>query len=76
MNRLCCNRGCVTLGSTVGGAMLACSGARALALSLLQRRGGHGADGPLPLNHDVLWEARYFVERGAPRARGLVLTVD
>ena len=43
------------------GAMLACSGARALALSLLERRGGHGADGPLPLHHDVLWEARYFV---------------
>ena len=43
------------------GAMWAYSGARALALSLLERRGGHGADGPLPLNHDVLWEARYFV---------------
>ena len=40
--------------------MLACSGARALALSLLERRGWHGADGPPPLNHDVLWEARYI----------------
>ena len=41
------------------GSMLACSGARALALSLLEQRGGHGVDGPPPLSHDVLWEARY-----------------
>ena len=41
------------------GSMWACSGARALALSLLEQRGGHGVDGPPPPSHDVLWEARY-----------------
>ena len=41
------------------GSMLACTGARALALSLLEQRGGRGADGPTPPNHDVVWEARY-----------------
>ena len=38
------------------GSMLACSGTRALALSLLERRGGHGVHGPPPLSYDVLWE--------------------
>ena len=42
------------------GSMLACSGARALAVSLLEQRCGHGVDGPPPLSHDVLWEARYI----------------
>ena len=41
------------------GSMLACSAARALALSLLEARGGQGVDGPTPLDHDVMWEARY-----------------
>ena len=40
------------------GSMLACSGARALALSLLDVRGGQGVDGPPPLSDDVLWDAR------------------
>ena len=36
---------------------LACSSARAFAMSLLERRGGTGADGPTPSTADVLWEA-------------------
>ena len=35
--------------------MVACSGARALALSLLDVRGGQGVDGPPPLTDDVMW---------------------
>ena len=41
------------------GTSLACSGARACALSLLERRGGLGEDGPTPLLRDEAWEARY-----------------
>ena len=41
------------------GSMLACSAARAFALSLLEQRGGQGVDGPTPLDHDVMWEGRY-----------------
>ena len=41
--------------------MLACSGARDLALSLLDVRGGQGVDGPPPLADDVVWDARYVV---------------
>ena len=37
------------------GSMLACSGARALALSLLDVRAGQGVDGPTPLGDDVVW---------------------
>ena len=37
--------------------MLACSAARALALSLLEW--GRGVDGPTPLDNDLMWEARY-----------------
>ena len=32
--------------------------ARSFALSLLERRGGLGVDGPAPISHDVEWEAR------------------
>ena len=41
--------------------MLACSAARALALSLLEARGGQGVDGPTPLDHDVMWEGRWAI---------------
>ena len=43
------------------GSMWACAGARALALSLLDERGGQGVDGPTPPSHDVIWDARYVV---------------
>ena len=39
--------------------MLACSGARSFALSLLERRGGLGEDGATPPSHEVEWEARF-----------------
>ena len=39
--------------------MLACSGARSFALSLLERRGGLGEDSATPASHEVEWEARY-----------------
>ena len=41
------------------GTMLACSGARSFALSLLERRGGLGEDSATPASHEVEWEARY-----------------
>ena len=41
------------------GSFLACSSARAFAMSLLERRGGMGADGPTPSTDDVVWEARF-----------------
>ena len=40
------------------GSLLACSSARA-SMSLLERRGGTGADGPTPSTADVVWEARF-----------------
>ena len=39
--------------------LLACSSARAFAKSLLERRGGIGADGSTPSTADVVWEARF-----------------
>ena len=39
------------------GSILACSSARAFAMSLLERRGGMGTDGPTPSTDDVVWEA-------------------
>ena len=39
--------------------LLACSSARAFAMSLLERRGGTGADDPTPSTADVVWEARF-----------------
>ena len=40
--------------------LLACSAARAVALSLLERRGGIGADGDTPSTTEVLADARYL----------------
>ena len=39
--------------------MLACSGARALALSLMEVRAAVGHDGPTPSTAEVVGEARY-----------------
>ena len=41
------------------GSLLACSSARASAMSLLERRSGNGADGLTPLTDDVVWEVRF-----------------
>ena len=41
------------------GSILACSSSRAFAMSLLERRGGMGADGLTPSTDDVVWEARF-----------------
>ena len=37
---------------------LACCAAQAFALSLLERRGGHGVDGEVPSTCDVIWDDR------------------
>ena len=50
--------------------MLACSGARALALSLLRR--GQGVHGPTSPDHDVVWEACNVAWVGWETALGLV----
>ena len=42
-----------------GPSLLACSAARAFALSLLERRGGLGADGATPSFSEVITEGRY-----------------
>ncbi len=39
------------------GSLLACTAARAFALSLLEQRGGLGADGDAPRTHEVLADA-------------------
>ena len=49
--------------------LLACSSARAFAMSLLERRGGTGADDPTSSTADVVWEARF----GFPSAWGYAL---
>ena len=41
--------------------MLACSGARSFALSLLERRGGLGEDGATPPSHEVEWEGQVCI---------------
>ena len=46
-------------GSSGWGSILACSSARAFAMSLLERPGGMGADGPTPSTDDVVWVARF-----------------
>ena len=46
------------LGSDVGAA-LSCCAAQAFAMSLLERRGGLGADGEVPTTSDVVWSDRF-----------------
>ena len=40
--------------------ILACSAAKSLALSLLERRGGFGADGATPSTSEVIGDARHL----------------